>query len=296
MTPLTRDELHEGTRRFTDSRGAAVDPIPFDEALSTMLNLAAAAAATAADRAAVALARRVVGELFLDSMAYPDEALVENRAAYMDLSQGTLGPVEAALAACLALADRRAAPPGVGDPIDVESAEVADEEQTALDVAANFLLLHGAELKAPGDEPARPPEPAIELRPYGGPVVVTASALTELVAVCQCLASPLETGELQGLAVVLASVRRCLRGMGVEPDRTKTRDHEEDLLVKRLSKAGISPERLDALVHDAKGHEAGSLNNQGLEAQVQYLGVGGVLERFGRDLARAEAKSDEGAA
>jgi hypothetical protein len=34
---------------------------------------------------------------------------------------------------------------------------------------------------------------------------------------------------------------------------------------------GVLPEQLDELVHDAKGSEAAAINNEGLDAQVEYL-------------------------
>ena len=42
-------------------------------------------------------------------------------------------------------------------------------------------------------------------------------------------------------------------------------------VVKLAEKLGVKAEDLDDLVHEAKGEEAASINNEGLEAQIEYL-------------------------
>lgn len=42
-------------------------------------------------------------------------------------------------------------------------------------------------------------------------------------------------------------------------------------LVAELESRGVDPSSLDEMVHEAKSREASSINNQGLEAQIEYL-------------------------
>jgi hypothetical protein len=45
-------------------------------------------------------------------------------------------------------------------------------------------------------------------------------------------------------------------------------------IVKLCKELGVDAEALDELVHENKGAEAASINNEGLEAQIEYLGQG----------------------
>lgn len=56
-------------------------------------------------------------------------------------------------------------------------------------------------------------------------------------------------------------------------------------LIKLCEKLGVKAEDLDDLVHEAKGEEAASINNAGLEEQLEYLGGGhGWSKKFWTEL------------
>jgi len=82
--------------------------------------------------------------------------------------------------------------------------------------------------------------------------------------------------------------------MAKKPTQTENKQHRVARLVTLAEELGCVKEAIDALdeqVHDAKGSEASRINNQGLDAQLDYLlEVGYYLEGLEEIIRRANTK------
>ncbi len=64
------------------------------------------------------------------------------------------------------------------------------------------------------------------------------------------------------------------------PDKFQT---QVEQLVDLTSRLKIEAHTLDELIHECKGHEAAEINNEGVEAQVEY-----IVGWFGYEEAKAQ--------
>jgi hypothetical protein len=82
--------------------------------------------------------------------------------------------------------------------------------------------------------------------------------------------------------------------MAKKPTRTKSKQDHVARLVALAGEQGCVDEAIDALdeeVHDAKASEASRINNQGLDAQLEYLvEVDCELEQLEEIIRRANTK------